>query len=60
MLKHDLEVDAQIEAAPYGTFQVVADGHVLVDGGPLAFAGVLPTLQEIREKVQAYLESSGG
>ena len=53
MLRRDLGVDVELESGPYGSFQVRADdGTVLVDGGALAFAGVLPPLTEIRERVK--------
>jgi hypothetical protein len=52
MLRRDLGVDVELEAGPYGAFQVRADdGTVLVDGGPMAFMGVLPPLPEIRARV---------
>ena len=53
MLRRDLGVDVELESGPYGSFQVRSDdGTVLVDGGALAFAGVLPPLTEIRERVR--------
>ncbi len=52
MLRRDLGVDVELEAGPYGSFEVRADdGTVLVDGGALAFMGVLPPLTEIRTRV---------
>jgi len=52
MLRRDLKVDVELEAGPYGSFQVRADdGTILVDGGALAFAGILPPLAEIRARV---------
>lgn len=51
MLRRDLGVDVILEAGPYGSFQVRVDDTVVVDGGSLAFLGVLPTLNEIRSQV---------
>ena len=59
MLRRDLGVDVELESGPYGSFQVRAgDGTVLVDGGVLAFAGVLPPLTEIRERVRENMEAA--
>ena len=52
MLRRDLGADVELESGPYGSFQVRADdGTVLVDGGAMAFMGVLPPLTEIRARV---------
>jgi hypothetical protein len=52
MLRRDLGVDVELESGPYGSFQIRSDdGTMLVDGGPMAFLGILPTLTEIRERV---------
>jgi len=55
MLQRDLGVDVTLEAGPYGSFQVRADDEVLVDGGALAFLGVLPSLAEIRTQVAKHI-----
>lgn len=51
MLRRELGVDAQLEAGPYGSFQVRVEDDVLIDGGKLAFMGVLPALAEIKARV---------
>ena len=52
MLRRDLGVEVDLEVGPYGSFQVRADdGFILVDGGPMAFMGVLPPLTEIHARV---------
>lgn len=51
MLRRDLGADVTLEACPYGSFQVRVDDATVVDGGALAFLGVLPTLGEIRTRV---------
>lgn len=59
MLRRDLGVDVELEAGPYGSFQVRADDDtVLVDGGPMAFMGVLPQLKEIRTRVAEKMGST--
>jgi hypothetical protein len=51
MLRRDLGAEVTLEAGPYGSFQVSVDNEVVVDGGALAFLGVLPSLDEIRSQV---------
>ncbi len=51
MLRRDLGADVTLETGPYGSFQVRVDDATVVDGGALAFLGVLPTLDEIRTRV---------
>jgi len=58
MLRRDLGVDVELEAGPYGSFQVQVDDTTVVDGGALAFLGVLPTLDEIRTKVAHQLDAA--
>jgi hypothetical protein len=55
MLRRDLGADVTLEAGPYGSFKVSVGDETVVDGGPLAFLGVLPTLDEIRTRVAAHL-----
>ena len=59
MLRRVLAVDVELESGPYGSFQVRSDdGTVLVDGGAMAFLGVLPTLTEIRARVAEKMGSA--
>jgi len=37
----------------YGEFKVLVDGEIVVDGGALAFLGILPWKQQIVTEVQA-------
>jgi hypothetical protein len=60
MLRRDLGVEVTLEAGPYGSFQVRVDDEVVVDGGSLAFLGVLPTLSEIRSQVAARRDADAG
>lgn len=53
MLKKE-GIDVTLEAGPYGSFKVRVDDDVVVDGGALAFLGVLPTLNEIRSQVKEH------
>ena len=47
-------IDVTLESGPYGSFKVLVDDDVVVDGGALAFLGVLPTLKQIRDQVKAH------
>lgn len=53
MLRRELAVDVTLEDGSYGSFQVRADDEVLLEGGALAFLGVLPSLAAIRAQVKA-------
>lgn len=44
-------------AGHYGEFKVFVDGEEVLDGGPLAFLGVLPSVAEVRDVVAKKLES---
>jgi len=57
MLRRDLGADVTLEAGPYGSFKVSVDNETVVDGGRLAFLGVLPTLDEIRTQVAAHRDA---
>jgi hypothetical protein len=55
MLRRDLGADVELVAGPYGSFEVRVDEKPVVEGGALAFLGVLPTLSEIRTVVEQHL-----
>ena len=57
MLRRDLGVDVTLESGPYGSFQVRVDDAAVVEGGALAFLGVLPSLDEIRTQVANQLDT---
>ena len=50
-LRQELGADVQLEDGRYGEFKVLVDGEVVIDGGPLAFLGVLPSVAEVRRIV---------
>lgn len=56
-LRKALGSDVQLENGHYGEFKVFVDGEQVVDGGPLAFAGILPSVAEVREAVASHLAS---
>jgi hypothetical protein len=54
-LRRELGMDVQLEDGHYGEFKVFIDGEEVVSGGALAFAGVLPSVTEVREIVASHL-----
>ena len=48
-------IEVTLESGPYGSFKVRVDDDVVVDGGALAFLGVLPTLKQIRDQVRGHV-----
>jgi hypothetical protein len=50
-LRHELGADVQLEDGHYGEFKVLVDGEEVINGGPLAFLGVLPSVTEVRRIV---------
>ena len=51
-LRRELNVDVEVVGGPYGRFDVEVDGHIVLEGGPLAALGVLPSSQTVIEAVQ--------
>ena len=43
----------------YGEFKVLVDGETVIDAGPLAALGVLPSGRKVVEAVQARLSTRG-
>ena len=62
-LRKELGIDVVLVEGHYGELSVQVDGEEVINGGALAFLGVLPSLQRIRDAVAAKLGppgSSGG
>ena len=57
-LRRELGVDAELVEGHYGELSVLVDGEEVINGGALAFLGVLPSLRRIRDAVAARLEPS--
>lgn len=51
-------MDVELEAGPYGSFEVKVDDQKVVEGGALAFLGILPSLDEIRTHVNEAKEAT--
>ena len=54
-IRRELRTDVDLIRGSYGEFKVLVDGHVIVDGGALAFLGVLPSGREVLETVRSRL-----
>ena len=54
-LRRELGVDAELGEGHYGELSVQVDGEEVINGGALAFLGVLPSLRRIRDAVAAKL-----
>ena len=59
-LRKELGVDAELVEGHYGELSVQVDGEEVINGGALAFMGVLPSLRRIRDAVAAKLDARAG
>lgn len=57
-IRRELQTDVDMIHGNYGEFKVLVDGQVVVDGGSLAFLGVLPTGRDVLETVRSHLAES--
>jgi hypothetical protein len=58
-LRQELGIVVETVPGHYGEFAVLVDGVPVLSGGALAFLGVLPTKQAVREAVAEHLRSAG-
>ena len=56
-LRRELQTDVEMVRGHYGEFQVLVDGQTVVDAGPLAILGVLPSGRKVVDAVRVSLES---
>jgi hypothetical protein len=52
-LRKELGIDVVVVEGHYGELSVQVDGEEVINGGALAFLGVLPSLRRIRDAVAA-------
>ena len=57
-IRRTLQIDVDLIHGRYGEFQVLVDGSPVVDGGPLAALGVLPSRRKVADRVHAHLDKS--
>jgi hypothetical protein len=58
MLRRELNTEVELVHGRYGEFKVLVDGDTVIDGGALAFLGVLPSRREVVDAVRARLSES--
>jgi hypothetical protein len=54
-LRRELATDVKMVTGRYGEFKVLVDGRVVIDAGPLAMVGVLPSGRTVLKAVQPAL-----
>lgn len=54
-LRQELHISVDTVAGHYGEFTVLVDGEPVVSGGRLAFLGILPTKERVRQTVAQHL-----
>lgn len=54
-LRRELGTDVEMVHGRYGEFSVLVDGTTVIEGGPLAGLGVLPSSRKIVDAVRASL-----
>ncbi len=57
-VRRELNVQAQIVGGPYGQFQVLLDGALVLDGGPLAALGILPSSRKVIDALRDRMSSN--
>jgi hypothetical protein len=55
LLRRELNTEVELAHGSYGEFKVVVNDDTVIDGGALAFLGVLPSRQEVVDAVRARL-----
>ena len=56
-IRQELQMDVDMVRGKYGEFKVLVDNEIVVDGGGLAFLGVLPSAREVLEAVKGKLSA---
>ena len=59
-IRDELGEEVELENGHYGEFKVFVDGREVVSAGALAFLGVLPSVEDVRDAVAAALPGSEG
>lgn len=49
-------MEVEVVGGPYGQFKVDLDGTTVLEAGPLAMLGVLPSATTVREAIRAALD----
>ena len=59
-IRRELHTEVDMVRGSYGEFKVLVDGQIAIDGGTLAFLGVLPSSKEVLQTVGSRLSAPGG
>jgi hypothetical protein len=59
-LRKELGIEAELLDGHYGELSVLVDGEEVINGGAIAFLGVLPSLRRIRDAVAAKMDRTTG
>jgi hypothetical protein len=54
-IRRGLKIDVDLVHGRYGEFKVLVDGVLVVDAGPMAALGVLPSRRKVAEDVSEAL-----
>lgn len=54
-IRRELRTDVDMVPAKYGEFKILVDNEIVLDGGKLAFLGVLPSVRDALEAVKGKL-----
>jgi hypothetical protein len=57
-IRHELLTEVDMVHGKYGEFKVLVDGQIAIDGGALAFLGVLPSSKEVLQTVRSRLSTA--
>jgi hypothetical protein len=53
-----LDIEVETVSGHYGEFKVFVDGEEVLSAGPLAFLGVLPTIDDVRTAVERKIRAT--
>lgn len=59
-VRRELNADVEVAGGPYGKFEVLLDGVQVLNAGPLAALGVLPSVQSVVDALRPRLVQSRG
>ncbi len=55
-IRRELQADVEMAHGRYGEFKILVDGDIIIDGGALAFLGIMPSGNEIVDVVGGKLD----
>lgn len=56
-VRRELNADVEVVGGPYGKFQVSVDGAPVLEGGPFAALGILPSAREVVDAVRPKVDA---